>query len=65
MKQFVVALDEISIVVHPTNKIKNITKEQLLAIFQVKIRNWKEIDGWYAPIIVISGEEGSGTRGAF
>lgn len=65
LKEFVVALDGIAVVVHPTNKIKNITKDQLLAIFQGKIRNWKEIGGIDAPIVVISREEGSGTRGAF
>lgn len=65
LKEFVVALDGIAVVVHPTNKIKNITKDQLLAIFQGKIRNWKEVGGKDAPIVVISREEGSGTRGAF
>ncbi len=65
LKEFVVALDGIAVVVHPTNKIKDISKEQLLAIFQGKIRNWKEIGGKDAPIVVISREEGSGTRGAF
>lgn len=65
LKEFVVALDGIAVVVHPTNKIKNITKDQLLAIFQGKIKNWKEVGGKDAPIVVISREEGSGTRGAF
>ena len=65
MEQFIVALDGIAVIVHPDNPIDNLTKEQILAIFQGKIKNWKEVGGKDAPIVVISREEGSGTRGAF
>ena len=65
MEQFIVALDGIAVVVHPDNPVDNLTKEQILAIFQGKINNWKEVGGKDAPIVVISREEGSGTRGAF
>lgn len=65
LEQVVVALDGIAVVIHPKNKIENLTKEQILKIFQGKIRNWKELGGKDAPIVVVSREEGSGTRGAF
>ena len=65
MEQFIVALDGIAVIVHPDNPVDNLTKEQILAIFQGKIKNWKEVGGKDAPIVVISREEGSGTRGAF
>lgn len=65
MEQYIVALDGIAVIVHPDNPVDNLTKEQILAIFQGKIKNWKEVGGKDAPIVVISREEGSGTRGAF
>ncbi|MDD2370579.1 MAG: phosphate ABC transporter substrate-binding protein [Firmicutes bacterium] len=65
LKEVVIALDGIAVVVNPNNKVKNLTKDELLAIYQGKIRNWKDVGGDDAPIVVISREEGSGTRGAF
>lgn len=65
LKEFVIALDGIAVVVHPDNPVVNIDKDDLLAVFQGKIRNWKELGGKDAPIVVVSREEGSGTRGAF
>ncbi|HVI41069.1 MAG TPA: substrate-binding domain-containing protein, partial [Anaerovoracaceae bacterium] len=34
-------------------------------IYTGQIKNWKEVGGADAPIVVVSREEGSGTRGAF
>ena len=65
MQEFVVALDGIAVVIHPDNPLDNISREDLLKIFQGEITNWKELGGEDAPIVIISREEGSGTRGAF
>lgn len=65
LEQYVVALDGIAVIVHPSNPATNLSKAQLLAIFKGEIRNWKEVGGKDAPIVVVSREEGSGTRGAF
>ena len=65
IKEFIVALDGIAVVIHPDNPLENLTKEEILDIFQGKVRNWKELGGDDAPIVIISREEGSGTRGAF
>lgn len=65
LKNFVVALDGISIVVHPSNKIENLTSEQVRAIYSGKIKNWKEVGGMDKEIIVVSREVGSGTRSSF
>lgn len=60
-----IALDGIALVVHPSNKIENITLEQIKGIFTGEIKNWSELGGADAEIVVVSRENGSGTRSAF
>ncbi len=61
----VIARDGIAIVVHPSTTVSNLTKEQVRDIFAGNITNWNEVGGPNQEIVVISREEGSGTRGAF
>lgn len=61
----VVAQDGIVIIVHPSNKVENLTMEQIRGIFNGTITNWKEVGGIDAPITVVSREAGSGTRSSF
>lgn len=65
LKIYTIALDGIAIVVHPGVVIGNLTVEQVRDIFSGKITNWKEVGGPDKAIVVVSREEGSGTRGAF
>lgn len=65
LDEHVIAIDGIAVVSHPDNAVKGMTKEQLKKIYVGEIKNWKEVGGEDAEIIVISREEGSGTRGAF
>lgn len=58
---FAVAYDCIVPVVHPDNPLKDITMDQLKAIYQGKIKKWKEIGGLDNPIVVISRDTSSGT----
>lgn len=61
-----IAYDGIAIITNTNNPIKNITLQQIKDIYTGKITNWKDIDNTKdAPIVVISREEGSGTRDAF
>ena len=60
-----IALDGIALVIHPNNKIGNITLEQIKGIFTGEIKNWSELGGVDAEIVVVSRENGSGTRSAF
>ncbi|MGL5380481.1 phosphate ABC transporter substrate-binding protein [Clostridium sp.] len=61
-----VAFDGIALITHTSNPVKNITLEQVKDIYTGKITNWKELEGGIdAPIVVVSREEGSGTRDAF
>lgn len=60
-----IALDGIALVVNPNNKIENITLEQIKGIYTGEIKNWSELGGADAEIVVVSRENGSGTRSAF
>lgn len=60
-----ICYDGIAALVNPNNKVKDITVEQLKDIYTGKITNWKELGGNDAPIVVVSREDGSGTRDGF
>lgn len=57
-----VALDGLAVVVHPKNPISKLTMDQLADIFSGKIKNWKEVGGEDAAIVVLSREVNSGTH---
>lgn len=61
----IVAIDGIAVVVDPANKVADLTKDQLIGIYKGEIKNWSELGGEDAPIVVVGREAGSGTRGAF
>jgi phosphate transport system substrate-binding protein len=64
-KEIVIAKDGVAVVVNPDSTVENLTIEQIKKIYTGEIKNWKEVGGEDAPIVVVSREEGSGTRGAF
>ena len=59
--EYKVALDGLSIYVNQDNPLKEITIEQLELIFTGKVKNWKELGGPDAPIVIYSRENSSGT----
>ena len=65
MDEYVLAYDGIAVVVHPSNAVEELTMEQVLGIYKGEITNWSEVGGADEKIIVVSREDGSGTRGAF
>ncbi|MDR2615635.1 MAG: substrate-binding domain-containing protein [Oscillospiraceae bacterium] len=56
-----VASDGIAIIVHPSNPVQSLTKEQAAKIFLGEIKNWQDVGGSNAPILVQTRETGSGT----
>lgn len=60
-----IAIDGIAVVTNKNNKVQDLTVEQVKDIFTGKITNWKEVGGSDAQIVVVSREEGSGTRDGF
>lgn len=61
----VVGLDGIALVVNPTNKLEDITLQDLAKVYSGEITNWKELGGDDKSIVVIGREDGSGTRDGF
>jgi phosphate transport system substrate-binding protein len=59
--EVIIAYDALAIVVHPGNKVKNLTREQLDGIFSGKITNWKDVGGDEGAIIPYARETSSGT----
>jgi phosphate transport system substrate-binding protein len=60
-KQWVIAYDCIVPVVHPSNKVENLTIAQLKDIYTGKITDWKDLGGEAGKIVVISRDSSSGT----
>jgi phosphate transport system substrate-binding protein len=59
------ARDGIAVIVHPSNRVADLTVEQVREIFGGRIKDWKELGGAPGRIWLVTREEGSGTRGAF
>jgi phosphate transport system substrate-binding protein len=60
-----IAKDAIAIIVNPKNPIQDLSLDQIRQVFSGNIRNWKEIGGPSHPIVLVTREEGSGTRESF
>ncbi len=59
------ALDGISIIVHPDNVVDDLSLEQIASIYKGEITNWSEVGGADGEIVLIGREAGSGTRDGF
>lgn len=57
VKTITVAHDALVFIVHKSNPVKNVTKEQVIKVFEGKIKNWKEVGGHDKPIIVVERNE--------
>ncbi len=60
-KETIVAYDALSVIVNNSNKVSQLTREQLEGIFTGKIKNWKEVGGDDMQMVVYSRESSSGT----
>ena len=56
-----VAVDALLPIVHPSNKVTNLSLEQLRDIYTGKVTNWQEVGGVDKKITVISRDTSSGT----
>lgn len=60
-----VAIDNIAVVVHPSNPVKDLTLLQLRDIFRGRDASWSAVGGLPANITVVTRERGSETRADF
>lgn len=60
-----VAYDALAIIVHPSNPVQQLTREQIQAIYTGHITNWKEVGGNNEKIVLFSRESSSGTYDFF
>lgn len=65
LNEVIIAYDGIVVVTHPSNKVKDLTMEQVKQIFTGEVTNWSELGGDDLEIVVVSREDGSGSRDAF
>ncbi|EAS45385.1 phosphate ABC transporter substrate-binding protein [Photobacterium profundum] len=61
----VIARDGIAVVVNPANPIQSLSKAQIASLFTGDITQWSAVGGDSQPVVVVTRENGSGTRGAF
>lgn len=60
-----IAFDGMAVITSKNNKIDSLTLSEVKDIYRGKITNWKDVGGEDSPIVVVSREDGSGTRGTF
>ena len=61
VEELTVAFDALAVIVHPSNPVSRLTREQLEGLFRGKITNWKQVGGEDRKIVVYSRETSSGT----
>lgn len=61
VEEAIVAYDALAVVIHPSNTVNQLTREQLERIFTGEISNWSEVGGDDLPIVPYARETSSGT----
>lgn len=62
---FPFAVDGVAVVLHPSNRIADLTRSQIQDIFSGQITNWQQLGGDNRSINIYSRDEASGTRAVF
>ena len=65
VQKTILAHDGIAIVVNNANGVVDLAAEQISSIYRGEITNWSAVGGSDSPIVVITRDPASGTRGAF
>jgi phosphate transport system substrate-binding protein len=64
-KANIIAMDGIAIVVNRSNRVDNLTKEQIKNIYSGKISNWSDAGGNDSTIVIVGRDGSSGTFDTF
>lgn len=62
---FPIALDGITLIVHSSNAISNLSNQQIIDIYTGKITHWRQVGGADKPITVVNKAEGRSTLELF
>ena len=65
LRALTIALDGISIILHASNRVATLSKQQITDIYTGRITNWKLVDGIDARITVVNKAEGRSTLELF
>ncbi|MFG6439809.1 phosphate ABC transporter substrate-binding protein [Roseateles sp. LKC17W] len=65
LRRVLLALDGLSLIVHKSNPVKSLSKDQVVGIYSGKITNWRDVGGPDLPINVVSKAEGRSTLEIF
>ncbi len=63
--EHVVALDGLSVIVHPGNPVSALTVEQVRALFSGRVRDWSQVGGAPGPVVLHARDDRSGTFDTF
>ncbi|MEC9282753.1 MAG: phosphate ABC transporter substrate-binding protein [Bdellovibrionota bacterium] len=65
LQHFTIAKDGISLITHKSNPVATLTEDQVKKIYRAEIKNWKELGGNDASIVVVNKAEGRSTLELF
>lgn len=60
-----IARDGVAVILHRDNPVKTLSRDEIVAIYTGKIKNWKDVGGKSAPITVVNKAEGRSTLELF
>lgn len=60
-----VGVNKTVVLVHPSNKVSTLSKEQMKGLFTGRIANWKEVGGTDEPVLVVWGKNSPGQNALF
>lgn len=63
--EHVIALDGLSVIVHPGNRVSTLTVEQVRALFSGRVRDWSQVGGAPGPVVLHARDDRSGTFDTF
>ena len=61
VQQFILAIDGLSIIANPNNKIEKLSVDQISKIYKGEIKNWKDVGGTDKKIVLYGRQSTSGT----
>jgi len=63
--EYVIALDGVAVIVHPTNPLRLLSIEQIRGLFSGQVTDWKQVGGTAGPVHRLARDEKSGTFDTF